>query len=131
VAKLIDSIDQLGRPLLRLPLAGGRDDLLALVYTGFNGELMASLDMARLVRSTLDADMEPIELGTGTVERVYVGRIDIRWLERQTRVEVLVSSRWPAPKADAPVALIGTRLLRPHLLMIDFAADTLEIETQG
>ena len=28
------------------------------------------------------------------------------------------------------VLLIGTRLLRPHLLLIDFASDTVEIETQ-
>ena len=131
MAKLIGSIDALGRPLLRLPISGGHDDLLALVDTGFNGELMTSLDVARSLRITLDEDLEPIELGTGTVERVYVGRIDMRWLGRQTRVEVLVSSRWPAPRPDAPVALIGTRLLRPHQLIIYFDADTLEIETQA
>ena len=31
----------------------------------------------------------------------------------------------------APVALIGTRLLRPQLLVVDFAADTAEIEAQA
>lgn len=131
MAKLIGSIDDLGRPLVRLKLPRGQDDLLAIIDTGFNGELMMSLSVARSLAMPLENDLVPIELGTGTIERVYVGQLDVRWLEQEQRLRVLVSKTWPAPRPDAPVALIGTRLLRPHLLMIDFGADTLEIETQA
>lgn len=131
MAKLIGSIDQFGRPLVRVRLPGGQDDLLAIVDTGFNGQLMLSLSVAQSLRIALEDDLVPVELGTGAIEEVYVGQLDIVWLERAKRARVLVSESWPAPKPDAPVALIGTRLLRPHLLLVDFDTDTVEIETQA
>ena len=130
MAKLVGSIDDLGRPLVRLRLPRGLDDLLAIVDPGFNGELMMSLAVAQSLGLTLDDDLVPIELGTGAIERVYTCQLDVLWLEQDLRVRVLVSRSWPAPKPDAPVALIGTALLRRHLLLVDFESGIVEIETQ-
>lgn len=130
MAKLTGSIDDQGRPLVRLRLSRGQEDLLAIIDTGFNGQLMMSLSVARLLGMTLENVLVPIELGTGTIERVYVGQLDAHWLDREHRLQVLVSKNWPAPKPDAPAALIGKRMLRPHLLKIDFDAGAVEIETQ-
>ena len=130
MANLNGSIDDLGRPLIRLQLPHGHDDLLVIVDTGFNGELMMSLAMAQSLGLSLDDDLVPIELGTGAIERVYTSQIDVLWLDKELRVRALVSTSWPSPAPDAPVALIGTRLLRPHLLLVDFDANTVAIESR-
>jgi hypothetical protein len=47
-------------------------------------------------------------------------------------VDVFISlETGPARGDDEPIALIGTALLRPHMLLIDFEAGTVEIEGQG
>jgi hypothetical protein len=37
----------------------------------------------------------------------------------------------PALVPDEPVMLIGTALLNPHLVLLDFAAGTIEIESEA
>ena len=71
-----------------------------------------------------------VELGDGRTVQVYEGRATIPWLGEDRRVRVLVSDDW-ITAGDAPVGLLGTDLLAPHLLLIDFAERTVEIETQG
>ena len=71
-----------------------------------------------------------VELGDGRTVQVYEGRAAIPWLGEERRVRVLVSDDW-VTIGDAPVGLLGTELLAPHLLLIDFAKRTVEIETQG
>jgi predicted aspartyl protease len=131
MAKLIGSIDQLVRPLARVKLLKRDEELLALIDTGFNGELMMGLDAARVKGVEFDEKLATDEYASGEIRDVFEGRLEIQWPGQRRRVSVLVSDVIPPPKADAPAALIGTRLLRPHLLMIDFGADTLEIETQA
>jgi hypothetical protein len=63
------------------------------------------------------------------VARVYEARTTIDWLGEQRSVRVLVSSAWRSG-GDDPVGLLGTELLKPHLLLVDFGKDTVEIETQ-
>ncbi len=131
MAKLSGSIDQLGRPLVRIGLPRGADDLLAMVDTGFNGDLMMSGFIARQLKVTVNDARVHVELGTGQIEAVRNGTLDITWMGLERRAKVLVSEHWQPPKPDVPVAMIGTRLLRPHLLTIDFDADTVEIEAQA
>ena len=90
-----------------------------------------SMSVARSLQVQLEDLLVKVELGTGAMEDVYVGHLDIVWLDRPVRARTLVSEGWPAPKPDAPAALFGTRLLRPHLLTIDFDADTVEVEPQA
>ena len=88
-----------------------------------------SRDAARLLGVDPVAREAEIELGDGRTVQVNEARATITWLEQQRRVRVLVSDDWVSV-GDAPVGLLGTDLLAPHLLLIDFTAGTVEIETQ-
>ena len=130
MAKLTGSVDERGRPLVRVNTIGGGDDFSAMVDTGFNGDLMMGMSAALETKVDLNKVVERVELGTGQIEQVRTGTLCIDWLGQRLIVRVLVSFTWPPQRREGPIALIGTRLLRPHLLPIDFDADTLEIETQ-
>ena len=66
------------------------------------------------------------------VQSTLEGSGSIRWLDETRRVEVHVSTAVLDRRMDDdPIVMIGTRLLTPHLLLIDFAQGTVEIETQS
>ena len=127
MAKVIGSVDDRGRPVIRID--GHQESILVVVDTGFNGDLMVTRAAAQLLGIAPVSREADVELGDGTTVRVYQGRSSISWLGEQRPVRVLVSDSWTTV-ADAPVGLLGTELLSPHLLLIDFAARTVEIETQ-
>jgi predicted aspartyl protease len=130
LAKLSGSVDHRLRPLVRLRFVGCEDDVLATVDTGFNGQLMMILGDARRLGVSMHKDAEEVELGHGEKISVQLGTARIAWLERERAVAVLVSQRSEPTRDGEPVVLIGTRLLTPHLLLVDFEARTVEIETQ-
>ncbi len=70
-----------------------------------------------------------VELGDGSVAEVFVTRSVVAWLDGSREVQWLVTDDW-AGGPDEPVGLIGTALLTPSFLMIDFQARTVEIERQ-
>jgi predicted aspartyl protease len=129
MAKLTGSVDELGRPVVRVRPGAGGDDFLAIVDTGFNGELMMGMEAARQLNVTLSDAMVHVELGTGITQRVRNGSLTVQWMGQELNSRVLVSDTWPLLKGDAPIAMIGTRLLRPHLLLVDFDSSSVEIET--
>lgn len=128
---MLGGVDPRGRPIVRIAISGGDVEFLAVVDTGFNGELfMAAVDARRLglpstgVRSS-------VEVAGGVRQQVEEAIAVILWMGREQRVEVLLGIPTPAPRpADDPIALVGARLLSPHILMIDYAAGTVEIEAQ-
>jgi len=85
-------------------------------------------DAATLLGVDPKFDETEVELADGRKAWVYETRATIMWLDQERRVRVLVSDEWTTI-GDAPVALLGTDLLLPHLLRIDFAKGTVEIET--
>ena len=127
MARLVGSVDGRGRPLTRIETGG--DSLLAVIDTGFNGDLMVTELSATLLKLTFGPEAALIELGNGTLAKVYQSEIKLNWLGENRYVQVLISQDW-VTRADDPTALIGTGLLRPHLLLIDFEESTVEIETQ-
>ena len=129
MAKLTGSVDDMGRPLVRIGIKGLPDDVLVIVDTGFNGDLMMGFLAAQQMKVAINEVRVQVELGTGQTETVRNGTLSILWMGQGHLARVLVSDTWPAPKGDAPVALVGTRLLRPHLLLVDFDSSTVEIET--
>ena len=130
MAKLIGSVDHLGRPLVRLSDVGAQHvEILALVDTGFNGGLMMGLKLAEDLGVELDEDSVRVELGNGAAANVHQGLVGMIWLGRHRTAQVFASESWVQGHPDAPVALLGTGLLRPHLLLVDFDAATVEIET--
>lgn len=129
MATLIGSVDQLGRPVVRIGRTDGQDDFLALVDTGFNGGLfIAAADAAHLGVPLNDIKVK-VKLAGGVQQSVVRTKWSIRWFGEHRTVDVLVSLE-PAQShsPDEPVALLGTALLRPNLLLIDYEASTVELE---
>lgn len=127
--KIFGSVDPLGRPTVRIAVVGREDEVLATIDTGFNGEVMTTAGDAASIGVEILEDSERVELGDGNAIDVRLGRMTIDWLGRQRVVAVFVSGHTRS-SSGGPALLIGTALLRPHLLLIDFGAETVEVETQ-
>ncbi len=131
MAKIIGSVDDLGRPVVRIEVPD-RDGFLAVVDTGFNRSLLLLATEAQAMGFTVTEDAESVELGTAVKARVLRARGVIWWLDRHIEVEVLVSDEpMPVNRRDTACALVGTELLRNCLLLVDFAARGVEIEDQS
>ena len=91
MAKLIGSVDHLGRPVVRVAIAGRDDEALGTVDTGFNLEVMMTAGDARVLGVTLLEDAEDVELGHGERVLVRLGRLRLNWLGRERDVTVLVA----------------------------------------
>ena len=129
LSKLVGSIDDFGQPLVRVAIVGRDDEMLVTVDTGFNREIMMGSGDALLLVVTMRPEIETVELGHGQSVGVSVGRLRIRWLGAERDATVFVSDR-REPKRRGPIALIGTGLLAPHLLLVDFTTRLLEIDQQ-
>ena len=124
MAKVIGSVDVRGRPVVRIE--GKDDSILVVVDTGFNGDLMLTREASRLLGVDPGHAKTDVELGDGRRAAVYEARVTIKWLGSDRQVRILVADDWKTT-GDAPVGLLGTALLSPHLLIIDFSAGTVEI----
>lgn len=127
VAKVVGSVDDRQRPVVRVSF--GDTELLLVVDTGFNGDVLLSATAAAEIGLAVGGDTTTVELGDGTVASIVETMHSVVWLGRSRRIRALISVAW-RPVGDSPVGLIGTNLLDPHLLFIDFDARTVEIETQ-
>ena len=128
----LGSIDERRRPLIRISVAAG-DSFLALVDTGFNGDLYMTERVAAALRLDYSNGKGDVELAGGRQTNVWTGRAHIAWLGETRTVDVFVApdtERSRPPRDGDPVALAGTGLLYPHIVMLDFAASTVEIEQQ-
>ncbi len=127
---MLGSVDARGRPCLRVDLLGARAGFLAVLDTGFNGELMMSGAAAAKCGFSISSVQTRVEVAAGSTAVVNEARGTVVWMGVQRHVEVLVHRQQPPVIADEPVALIGTRLLTPHRLTIDFDAGTVEVAEQ-
>ena len=128
LSKLTGRTDHLGRPVIRIE--AGDESILALVDTGFNGELMMSETDARMLGFTILERTIHVKLAAEQSEEVLQAIGSIDWMGKERRVSVLVTTDCSVLRRDDdPVAMIGTALLTPHLLKIDFASRLVEIET--
>jgi clan AA aspartic protease len=127
MVKMIGSVDQRGRPVIRIE--GKQDSVLVLVDTGFNGHLMMTRSAAMLLGVGPISKETEVKLADGHVAQVFEARAMIAWLGGERQVHVLVSDDWMTI-GDEPAGLLGTDLLAPHLLRIDFDTRIVEIEAQ-
>jgi predicted aspartyl protease len=128
--KITGSIDDLGRPLVRVEVPG-RDGFLAVLDTGFNRTLMIGAAEAVAMGFTITEESEVVELATTAKVQVRQALGTIWWMNREVKIEALISNV-PASthRPDTARALVGTELLSDCLLLVDFATRVVEIETQ-
>jgi predicted aspartyl protease len=129
---LFGSVDLRGRPVVRIGRADGGDDFLAVVDTGFNGELLVSEEDVERIGVAVSRVAATVELAGGLLQDVVQAKIEIMWMGRPRLVDIFIGIESTLRKhIDEPIALVGTGLLKPHLLLIDFDVGTVEIEGQG
>ena len=129
--KLFGNVDLRGRPVVRIGRADGGDDFLAVVDTGFNGELLVSSEDVPRIGVAASRVVATVELAGGLLQDVEQAKIEIMWMGRSRLVDIFIGIEPAVRKStDEPIALIGTGLLRPHLMLIDFQSGTVEIERQ-
>ena len=130
MAKVTGSVDDLGRPVVRVEVPG-HDGFLAVIDTGFNRSLMLLAAEAAAMGFALREETETVELGTTARVEVRSGVGTIHWLGRERRIVALISNEPPANlQPDVARALIGTELLSDSLLLVDFVDRIAEIETR-
>jgi predicted aspartyl protease len=131
VGTVLGGVDDRRRPVVRVTLAERDESLLALVDTGFNGDLHVTESVALrfgFERTSFDSE---VALADGNSVKVVRGRGTIQWLGKLRRVQVFIADDPRThPREGEPDALLGTGLLSPHVLLVDFTAMTIEIESQ-
>ncbi len=134
--ELTGSVDDRGRPLVRVRIPGKDDELLVILDTAFTGELLLSQQDAQQW-GTLVLDVEAdIELGDRSTLTAKQGLLTIDWLGRELDVTVQVTpnatSRSASMRRDGdPVGLLGTTLLNQALLTIDFPQRRVQLQQQN
>jgi predicted aspartyl protease len=123
------SIDQQRRAILRLEQANGDDGFAAQVDTGFNGYLMVhEADLAKLAFKRTNGSAE-VQVARGMGITVFFAEATVIWFDgKLRRINVFVVPDPPPRRLpDDPIVLLGTKLIDPHRLTIDFTLNILEI----
>jgi predicted aspartyl protease len=125
-------VDQRGRPLVRIKFIGFDDELVAMVDTGFNGELLMSENDAAAWGIIPVGIAAKLELGDGSKIIAGRGTAAISWMGKRHAIAVQITpSAKGKRRPDEPVALIGTRLLAQDILEINFPAQSVVIRQVG
>lgn len=132
LSDIIGHVDARGRPIVSLPTLDQEDEFLVVVDTGFNGTLL--LHDGDIARRKCDITRleETVEFADRERRALLLGRSQIIWFGQLLHVDVLISppNRSRAAMADEPIGLLGTALLSPHKLTVDFAARRVVITEQ-
>lgn len=129
MSKLTGRIDHLLRPIVRIEV--GDESVLCLVDTGFNGELMICETDAKRLGFTILNDGVDIMLAGEQRDRAKQGIGTIKFMGEKRRIRIFVTpDRGVIRRGGDPIAMIGTGLLMPNTLFINFAEQTVEIKTQ-
>jgi len=124
LSEILGHVDARDRPIVSLSVPDQEDGIPVVIDTGFNGELLIhSTDIDRIGCNLTDLTVTAEFAGR---QRQLLNRARGRlvWFGRQRDVDVLVAmTNAPrSPTADEPIGLLGTALLSPHTLTVDFAA---------
>lgn len=126
-------VDTRDRPILQLLIPNREDSFLVIVDSGFNRQLLIhERDAARLRCDFTDVIVEA-EFAGGERRELKIARSRIYWFGRLRDIEVLITAV-EQPRAslpDEPIGLLGTGLLSPHRLTIDFATRRVAISEHG
>jgi predicted aspartyl protease len=128
--ELVGHVDDRERPLVRVSLPDQERSFLALVDTGFNGWLLMEAVDAVELGFVLREVAVSVELAGRGQSRLGTAHGHILWFGQRQLIEVLVSTGGGIGSPDQPVALLGTRLLNPHVLKVDFQTRLVSITSR-
>ena len=122
-------VDELGRPLVRIRVAGLADSVLGLVDTGFNGTILIPRSQANAAGFYIFDPKIWVQVAIGSNQRTLMCDGTIEWFDRTIDVTMLVEIDDPHQQIvdGEPIILIGTELLANSTLNIDFAASKIVI----
>jgi predicted aspartyl protease len=120
---IIGHVDNRDRPIVLLSVDGMEDGFPVIVDTGFNGELLINDTEISRLQCRMTGVEAPIEFANKERRTIVFARSRVVWFGRAQDVRVWVTAAEPdrAAAADEPVGLLGTALLKPHRLTVDFA----------
>jgi predicted aspartyl protease len=132
LSELIGHADDRERPLVRVFLPEQDRSFLSLVDTGFNGWLLMEAIDAVALGFALTEIAVPVEFAGRGQSRLVIAHGHILWFGQRQAIEVLVSMARGGgiTSPDQPVVLLGTRLLSPRLLQIDFETRMVSIKSR-
>ena len=109
------------RPLIEVTVLGSQAEasVLAILDTGFDGDISLPLEIAVGLGLTLDSAIK-MELADGSVklELVFTGKV--LWENKSRNVDILITT--------SEDALIGTGLLDEHSVHLDFRNNQVKID---
>jgi hypothetical protein len=132
LSDIVGHVDDRGRPIVSLSTSDHEDALLVVVDTGLNGTLLLHDGPIARQRCEISQLEEIVEFADRERRALLLGRSRIMWLGRLLDTDVFISrsERSRATTPDEPIGLLGTALLSPHSLTIDFAARRVVIAEQ-
>lgn len=122
------SVDDLGRPLVRIDVPGFSDPLVGYIDTGFNGALIVDETQAKRLGFNIFNQRTEVRLASQRREEFLLGRGEFPWLGRVRAITAYVLIEAPeerrariARKTEEEI-LVGTELLSECQLEINFPA---------
>ena len=116
---LTDTVGHDGRPTITIRIAGGREPLLCIVDTGFNGRIWVP-DHLAAGPGFESFGSEYVALADGSVIAARVTTATVDWFGRIEAVSVIVGGTGEA--------LLGTGMLEGCRLQVDFVEGTVRID---
>lgn len=121
-------VDIWKRPLLTLEW--GEIKILALIDTGFNGKLFLGDELAGELDFRPTGFFERVSYGAGS-GRASIAEGEVRWKGSRRAIDAFVASNVTRTNnVSEPEILIGTGLLFPDVLTIDFLDEYWKIESK-
>jgi hypothetical protein len=126
------SVDDLGRPYVRVDAPGGYSVLLQ-IDTGVNRKLVINRNAIYLLEpnnsTVYERSFSEVELADFSKTQTLRGAVELIWFGKVEVIETLITVQVPRhpPHPDQPVGLIGTELLKDCRLIIDFPQRLVEI----
>jgi hypothetical protein len=123
LSEIIGHVDAQDRPIVSLSAPDQEDSFPVVIDTGFNGQLLIySTEIARFRCEHTDLTVTA-EFADRQRHLLSRARSRIIWFGGPRAVDVLIATADQPRSAptDEPIGLLGTGLLSPHKLTVDFA----------
>jgi predicted aspartyl protease len=129
---MVGSVDHYLRPILRLKFAGQEDELIALIDTGFNGQLLMSQTLALRLNVQVNEFEDVVTLADGSLVAARQGHVTVEWFGKARNVHVQITPTHAKQRvSEGDFVLLGTRLIAPDNLEIQFGRKTVTLHQEA